>query len=422
MATLGDIVNPEVVSSALESAGVASARDAALTLERAWPYRRLPLVALYREDGGAPGRWWTVAALPGGPFPGALKRGLKNGRAVAVPSLNAVLQRFPDDVELHGLAEATDSSLARERLAPWLDADFEARSVEAEPIGYKPMRRFVARYRFVSRDGTEQTLFGKCFRPGADEESWSAHSALAHTMHGQPPPEPNVAPPEGRIPEWKMLVWRRAPGKPFLQLLEDADATSVAERIGAALAALHRSDVAWQRRHTTADELSTVWRWIELAKRVFPHSAPRLDRACEELIRLTHDPSPSRLRPSHRDFYDKQVLVHGEKMTFLDLDTACLAEPELDLGNFLAHLRLRRLQRPQLRTDEVGNALIEGYVARTGPPDRRRLHFYEGCAITRLACVYAFRPRWRGLASELLEEALTSISDKARQGRTVHAI
>jgi hypothetical protein len=412
VATLGDIVNAQVVSSALVSAGVASERDAGLLLERAWPYRRLPLVALYREDGGAPGGWWTVAALPGGPLPGTLKRGLKNGRVVAVPSLNAVVQRFPDDLP----------TLARGRLAPWLGADFDAGNVEAEPIGYKPMRRFVARYRFVSGDGTEQTLFGKCFRPGADEESWSAHSALARTMHRQHSWEPDVAPPEGRIPEWKMLVWRRAPGTAFLQLLEDADAASVAERIGGALAALHRSKVTWQRRHTTADELSTVWRWIELAKRAFPHSVPRLDRACEELIRLTHDPSPSRLRPSHRDFYDKQVLVHGEKMTFLDLDTACLAEPELDLGNFLAHLRLRRLQRPQLRTDDVGNALIEGYVARTGPPDRRRLHFYEACAITRLACVYAFRPRWRGLASELLEESLASISDTSRQGRPVHAI
>jgi hypothetical protein len=47
-------------------------------------------------------------------------------------------------------------------------------------------------------------------------------------------------------------------------------------------------------------------------------------------------------------------------------------------------------------------ALLARYGAAAG--QRRRVAIYERAALLRLACVYAFRPRWAGVATSLVEE------------------
>jgi aminoglycoside phosphotransferase (APT) family kinase protein len=129
-------------------------------------------------------------------------------------------------------------------------------------------------------------------------------------------------------------------------------------------------------------------------------------RDVEDRVRvLATRAEPGKLRPAHRDFYDKQVLVEGDRVTFLDLDTACLAEPELDAGNFLAHLRLRSLQRSDEKIRELAGPFLEAYARRRGRLDPRRLHWYEAGSLLRLSCVYSFRPRCRSLSVLLLKEA-----------------
>ena len=46
-------------------------------------------------------------------------------------------------------------------------------------------------------------------------------------------------------------------------------------------------------------------------------------------------------RPSHGDLKHNQILSDGRRWALVDFDTVCLAEPALDLGNFLAYLRLK---------------------------------------------------------------------------------
>jgi hypothetical protein len=111
---------------------------------------------------------------------------------------------------------------------------------------------------------------------------------------------------------------------------------------------------------------------------------------------------------THRDLHDKQWLVDGRRAFLLDFDLLCLAEPELDAANFLAHLELRRLQQPQLVGSEdvraCSAAFLDGLGLSLDSADcRTRLEFYRASCFARLALVYLLRPRWRQLVATLVQ-------------------
>ena len=103
---------------------------------------------------------------------------------------------------------------------------------------------------------------------------------------------------------------------------------------------------------------------------------------------------------SHRDLHDGQILfdlVSGS-LSLLDFDTLAYAEPELDLGNLIAHMRLRHHQG--LLGDEARDVALTAVdrAADVLGADASRLEAYTRASALRLVGVYAFRPRWRALA------------------------
>jgi thiamine kinase-like enzyme len=112
--------------------------------------------------------------------------------------------------------------------------------------------------------------------------------------------------------------------------------------------------------------------------------------------------------PSHRDFYDKQVLLANGRATLIDFDTYCMADPALDLGNFLAHLELARRQG-LMPADGLHDAFLEGYRRTAGTlPKGARVAVYEAASLLRLACLYALSTRWQALAGPLIEACLAT--------------
>lgn len=113
--------------------------------------------------------------------------------------------------------------------------------------------------------------------------------------------------------------------------------------------------------------------------------------------------------PSHRDFYDKQVLLAKGRATLIDFDTYCMADPALDLGNFLAHLELARLQS-LMPADGLRDAFLDGYCRTTDVlPGDVRMSAYEAASLLRLACLYALSTRWRTLAGPLIEACRATV-------------
>jgi aminoglycoside phosphotransferase (APT) family kinase protein len=160
--------------------------------------------------------------------------------------------------------------------------------------------------------------------------------------------------------------------------------------------------------HTAEDEARTLLGWAAHLES-FPgllRAAPGAVAARAEQIagRLVALPADRRARAVlHRDLHDQQLLFDGARAGLLDFDTAAVGEPALDLANLAVHLDLRVAQgllAPELRT--AGRAAVDE-VGRRLAVDPARLAVHAEATRLRLACVYAFRPRWRAVAQQLLD-------------------
>jgi len=334
---------------------------------------------------------------------------------------------FPGDPELSGLAEAVEPTSAASRLARVGVPVLPTSRFGARALAYRPLRRCVVRYDLLDREGSPSGWIGKCYRAGRDLVVHAVHERLQAAGIGELVPDRGftVARPEAAVPDWNMLLSRASSGRPFIEMLTRPSAVDAARTIGLAIGALQTAPVEWPSNHDARDELRVLSRWSDVAGRAVRGLTPRLNRLREDLARIA-PPTPSRrLVPAHRDLYDKQVLFGARDATLIDLDTACMAEPELDVANFVAHLALRRLQL-RLRTarDEavLRAALIDGYAERVAAPEPTKLGFYEVCSLARLSCVYAFRPRWPGLSEALIDRASAVLADASSGRRSIHAI
>ncbi|HKJ15784.1 MAG TPA: phosphotransferase [Xanthomonadales bacterium] len=124
----------------------------------------------------------------------------------------------------------------------------------------------------------------------------------------------------------------------------------------------------------------------------------RLEVLCSEIPEAP-------LVPCHRDLHDGQLIRSLRGLGLFDFDLFCRAEPELDPGNFLAHLCLRQLQIPHRISDRsvqvCGRKLLDGLNAYERAAFWSRLRFYQASTFCRLQLVYALRPRWVSITSAL---------------------
>lgn len=182
--------------------------------------------------------------------------------------------------------------------------------------------------------------------------------------------------------------------------------------------------------HDAAAEVEVLHNWRERARPLLEtavsaraqtlHQAPPLhqtqtlladlDALLAEIAAELDDGAASAREKSigliHRDLHDKQIMwdpIAGPGL--LDVDTACLGERALDLGNLRAHARWRTAQG--LWTPAESAVVIDeiARVASVTGIDPARVSAYERATLIRLACVYAFRPPWHDRIGWLLETA-----------------
>lgn len=161
-------------------------------------------------------------------------------------------------------------------------------------------------------------------------------------------------------------------------------------------------------RHGAAQEAAVLRRWARL---VSPYLNPQepLSALVEEVAAKLQQLPDAPLRPAHRDLHDKQLLWSAQTGPgLLDVDTACLADPALDLGNLRAHARLRVLQG-LWRSHEAETVIsaVDAAADRLAMP-ASTLAVYERAAVLRLGFVYAVRPGSRGVATLLRARAARS--------------
>ena len=150
--------------------------------------------------------------------------------------------------------------------------------------------------------------------------------------------------------------------------------------------------------HSAAEECAVLRGWVGKALAFVDDPAVLLaatERACAQLLSL---PEPE-LVACHRDLHSKQLLWSADTGPgLLDVDTACRADRALDVGNLRAHALWR--QRQGVWNAEQTRVVLEE-LDRVDV-DKQALEAYQYATTVRLVCVYAFRPKYRAQAMELL--------------------
>lgn len=343
----------------------------------------------YRVDDGRAGHRVSLCIVNEAEAARAGRRLERAGGALALPRADVLAQRFPYDYRLEHLAACLRPDVVHAALG---DDAVDGAEVAAYRAGMR------CQVRYTSAGAAR--VYGKIAfdrEPGRRRRVHrEIHEATAGGLL-------RVPAPAGTVDAFGLDLVRAARGRSLHDALAGSPDVAQVESTMRALDELHRSvPPPADRVHAAGDELALVRTWTSWMSLVEPSLAAPLERALALLERTVPESSPSSF--AHRDFHDKQVLLDDAHLWLLDIDTACTGDPELDLGNFLAHLFLRGVQWQRAqghRTLEEAAATAYGSSAR---PAATR--WYRRASLARLACVYHLRPRWRHVVPALLEEAL----------------
>lgn len=394
------LADSEAVEKALEEVGLRSPAAPRLHLRRAWPIRGGGLCLVYTQaDGDIASAWSLVTAHHG--LPPSVRKALSSGSPTLVPGLRSFAFPFPDDPRLKYLSTLGKPSRMRRELAEHLSTESSPR---IRYRSYKPLYRSMIEYRFGKRP--LEALFLKAQTRYGYNSTRKVYRAL-ETSAGAA--DLGIPLPLAYLAKRHAIVWPAVEGTSLRSLLRRGD-DGLIDCAGHALAQLHKLPISLERRHDRARELETVAVWVQAAAGVYSQWRGDLLEIQDSLERITSVLPAPRLRPAHRDFHDEQLLVHGDRVRVLDLDTAAMAEPELDVANFLAHLALNA-EIDQSRTDDVARFLIAYQDEAAEVIDQRLVDWYRGSALLRLGCVYSFRAGGDKRVPRLLEEATAALNN-----------
>ncbi len=275
---------------------------------------------------------------------------------------------------------------------------------EADLLSWRPGRRMVVR--LSARDGAHVV---KAYRRGRAKTSAQVHAALQIAVE--------AASPHGfRLP--RVLHADEAGERVAFELLRGDelrfDDLGRFYRIGHALSAMQRSSPEIRLEvHGRAEELVQLDRHARRFVLAVGSLPPGWSEARALLTGFAVESSPERV-VAHRDLHDGQLLVDGISIALLDLDLACLAEPELDLANLAVHLRLDGWLglrgAEERRALAAVNALREGF----GDADDRAELFYTSASALRLALVHGLRPRAHRAIEPLVDLGHTNAAEICR--------
>jgi phosphotransferase family enzyme len=367
--------------------------------------------------------------------------------AAMIDALNTVVHVWPVDGELPTLVDATDRrrmiDVFREELPGALPRPFAVEDCQIELVSHRRRQRCVLRYTVVGKpSGSDEAqrviVYGKVTAFGNETLNRQMIEALRGRI-AEPAAIHRFTLPRsfGSRPELQLSLLEALPGEaqigaalkarlrgrpaPGALPLEEMVATC-----GHVAAMLHASGVELGRPRTLDDEIAGLVSQIALARQFAPSFRDRAQSWLERIAAFAQETEPLRLRLGHGDFKHEQLLFDGARSGLVDFDAMCQAEPALDLGKFLAHLRVeaerskRRASVSSGLDEELAERFLRAYVGAPGDhvEDERRLRMrtalYEALALLRLALrgQLDLDESRVGLTTAVLEKRLSALADR----------
>jgi len=318
--------------------------------------------------------------------------GLPGTELVALHDGATLLRIFPTDAALPGL-----SPLIRSTRGESTSVTGDQGMGRLTELRYKPERRWVGRFD-PAAGGPSLVLKLHARR------RFAASVAAARAFQDDGPLR--LAPLRLEVPQLQLIGLGWLPGRLLSDALGECAATpGMLTTVGRALARLHGQAgiglpaLPREREAATLEATAAGVAWL------LPPLGGRITALATRLADRVRA-APVLQRPIHGDFYAKQVLLDGEHAGVLDLDSAALGDPALDLGLFLAHLERDRLRGGPVASPALIAAFLDGYREEAGRVPGR-LALYTAIALLRLT-PDPFRhrePDWEERTARLLDRA-----------------
>jgi aminoglycoside phosphotransferase (APT) family kinase protein len=277
-----------------------------------------------------------------------------------LPELGLNLATGRDETELASLPALLDPDQARRLLEHGLRSglgryrELELRSATPTVLRYKSGSQCTVRFDLaaVQEAGAvpvASQVIAKTYRKDKGRDAYAAMQQLWDSPLAVSPAV-TIAEPLVYLSGEKVLVQAAVPGDRDLKAVlraalrsETPDAlgelAALLRQTGAGLAALHQSGVHYGPTVTWHDELSEVRGEVETIAAVCPDVADTLDPVLAQLELLAAAVPPDAPVTTHRSFRPQQILVDGRRISFIDFDGVCVAEPALDLALFRATVK-----------------------------------------------------------------------------------
>lgn len=367
-------------------------RDA---VPRFWPNASLTAVRnieMAYEPGEATTALATISLKGDGPRRGVITVSFgatdeaalqQEARRFASKSGEYVVETFPADYRLPGLARVVDATY----VAHLAGLSQEGARLEAKVLRYRPHERCVVRLELKTNDG-EQRYVAKVYdREHTARDVWQAMTRLREQLSR---PDLVVAPVAFEASD-HLILMEYARGDSLGERLDagksSRKATALIELAAQTLAHLHAGDIELPDLRTYETE-STKLR--AHARDIHAAGAQELGRAIDEALdeidlRAVGVPEPD-ASVVHGGFKPTQLIVGDDGVTVLDFDDACLGDPAMDVGRFMAKLRADAIVEEREHLAGLDAKFLEAYLAATTrdvTPERARR--YEALALVRMA-------------------------------------
>jgi ABC-type multidrug transport system fused ATPase/permease subunit len=370
-----------------------------------------------------------------------------------VRPIGAVLHAHPVDPGLPGLLTAAGGppgAQVLESVLPRPLSGLELAGLRTEVVKYSVGEHAVLRYELrwrvqPSGRSVRQVVYGKVFADDRGARVGDTVAALHRSLkdaagtRSQPFLLPRVL---AYLPESRLLLSEALPGSPEIPALvrdhvalghaapgSPGGAATGLRRVARVAAALHRASLdgpvlrAAEVRVPARTPAQEVERLLVRAETV-ALVAPALGSVLASHFRALRPLAESSVMPlalAHGDLTPAEVLVDGPISSVFDLDSACVAEPALDLGHLTAHLGLagRRASRDagpdgELRVRELERHFLDDYVGARPDldPDAlgRRVDLYRVAYLADLAVT-----SWLQLKPDRVTMSLTLLDEAVRR-------
>jgi len=309
-----------------------------------------------------------------------------------LPEYGCLVEFFPMDWGLPSLAWAVEPGEMTSLLFQGgLEAERSRRLPKVEVLRYRlKERRCVLRYVVdVPGSNNPKEVIGNVYNSGP----LAVQVASTHNiLHPQAVACGLIIPKPLRVvKEWGLLLMERVPGTVVGSLVKQTRAPEqfkeVIGQAAATLASLHRLHFESQEVQSLQTKVEEFRKRAAPLHLVAPLLAQEIEARLQQIAQLGARSTAVAPCFIHGDFSPDQLLLDKGQLGVIDFDPACLGDPAIDVGNFMAKLYSAAV------SGSTGNAcrqlatyFLSEYQARL--PEHRvadRVHLFLSAALVRRA-------------------------------------